>query len=118
MNQDIYFGELDCPTFYVTLLPKSNSIRFTESGIGRDETIDYIQQHVTENDCRNYDIVLQEYFENLFGGNIIINPDGTLVAEFRKGKQGPIARGKVIPEFFVTRNQFTNSFRYSFESLI
>ena len=115
-DPDIYLDSIGSPEFYITLVPKGSFQfqRFSKSGLTRDDVVHYVAEHVSDDRKENYDIVLQEYFENLFGGSIIINPDGTLLMEFKRGKQGDIASGMATPEFFVTRNRFTNSFRYSF----
>ena len=78
-DPDIYLDSIGSPEFYITLVPKGSFQfqRFSKSGLTRDDVVHYVAEHVSDDRKENYDIVLQEYFENLFGGSIIINPDIT-----------------------------------------
>lgn len=115
-NPELFAGDMDCDTFYVTLVPKMCGRRFSEADLDVSHVISFVREHLDEKDYTCYNMALQQYFDNKFGGNIIVNKDGSLLAEFRRGRQGPIGSGTEIPEFYITRNMFTNSFRYSFES--
>lgn len=115
-NPDVFTRDMDCGTFFVTLIPKAGGRRFSEADLDVKQVIYFVRGHLHEAEYWDYDMALQQYFENIFGGNIIANSNGMLLAEFRRGRQGPIGSGTVIPEFYVTRNSFTGSFRYSFEN--
>lgn len=106
-------------TYYVAMLPKVK-----ESGMERHSRVDvalediekFVHQRICPTLHRDYDIVVNEFWENLYGGNIIVNEDGKLVIEFKKGLQMPIAKETKKPDYIVWRDEFTNSFKYSFDN--
>jgi hypothetical protein len=108
--------EVQSDLFYITLLPKIDGLsRFSHSGINGQQVLEYVKENISQDAVNNYDIVIQQYFKNLYGGNIIVNSDGQALVEFAAGKQSPIAKGSKNPEFFVGNDGLTNSFKYSFE---
>lgn len=58
---------------------------------------------------------MTESHEQRFGGNILVDEDGRAVVEFRRGNQGPISAGSVIPEYRAWQDPFTGTWKYSFE---
>jgi RimJ/RimL family protein N-acetyltransferase len=115
-NTDSVLLDMQCDRFYISLVPKDEGLRrFGTSGLDDAQIMDYVNRNVDPSSIESYEIVVQQYFENLYGGNIVVNPNGQIYIEFVKGKQGPVAKGKVKPDFFVTSDPFTNSMRYSFE---
>jgi hypothetical protein len=62
-----------------------------------------------------FDILILQYFENVYGGNIVVAPDNSMIIEFRDGYQGPVASGEETLKYFAWREVFTKSFSYSFE---
>jgi hypothetical protein len=110
------FDELGSTEFYVVAQPKSDSAgRISKSGLSAENVLNFLNHHIGHENVEDYDLTLQEYFQNLYGGNIIINSNGQIYAEFKRGKQGPISKGTSTPEFFISRDQYVGLFRYSFE---
>ncbi|MDD4332589.1 MAG: hypothetical protein PHT51_00565 [Patescibacteria group bacterium] len=107
---------LKTTTFAFNLIPlEKNMPRNGGYDKNIDQIISFVNQRIAKEEQINYDIIISQYFENIYGGNIIVGEDGkALTAEFKKGGQSDIARGKIIPEFSVTRDPYTDSFRYSF----
>lgn len=115
-NPTTTLSEIGSEKFYISLIPNAKELpRYGTSGLSAEEVLSYINEHVTTNNQENYTLFVQEYFDNLYGGNIIINPSGQIYSEFKSGKQGPIAKGKATPEFTIKRDQHFDSFKYSFE---
>ena len=115
-NPESFMDDLDCEKFYIILLPKRDNLRKCgEAGLSKDEVMELIRNNVSSEECGNYDIVLNQYFENEYGGSVIVGQDESMVVEFRRGQQGPVAWGTETPEFTVKRDKFTGIFKYSFE---
>lgn len=116
-NQGVYFRNLEREKYFITLIPKQKvKRRISKWDAGREEVLHFIAENIDDRDAREYTLVIQEYFENLFGGNIIIGAEENQVyVEFKSGSPSEISDGTVVTEFFVTRDTHTGSFQYSFE---
>lgn len=109
-------GQLGTDEFYFTVQPTREGLpRFSKAGFTCEQVADYAREKVAEADRGAYDITVQQFLENLYGGNIIINPDGRVYTEFRTGKQGPVSKGNAPIEFTAKRSPYTGLFKYSFE---
>ncbi len=117
LNQpDYYFGKMTSEQFYIIAQPVNNSAgRISKSGLDREQTVAFLKQQIQPESQSQYGLILQEYFKNIYGGSIVINSNGRIHGEFKKGKQGPIAKGTATPDYFVTRDPYHGLFRYSFE---
>jgi hypothetical protein len=110
--------ELQSEKFYVVAQPKQDSAgRVSKSGLDADKVFDFLTQHIAPDQRNDYELIVQQYFKNLYGGSIIVNPSGRIYAEFKEGKQGPISKGTATPDYFVTRDQYNGIFRYSFDDI-
>lgn len=96
--------------------PKGGAVLARQRNLSREELIEFVKQnrHVIEG-YPNYQLVIGENYPNVYGGNIVVNPDQSIVVEFRRGSQGPISTGIVTPEFRVERHGESQSFCYSFD---
>jgi len=93
--------------------------RYNNFNITLEQTINFIKEKVAEEQRENYDIIIGQYFNNLYGGNIIVaGNQRDVLAEFKKGSQTDIARGKVDTKkeelFRVVSKPGTDTFHYSF----
>ncbi len=115
-DPDLTVSELSSEKFFVSLIPKEKGMpRYGRAGIDVNQTVSYIREKIDLKDREKYEITINEYFENLFGGNLVVGRHGDVYIEFKRGEQTDIARGKIVPRFRVTRERFTKSFRYSFQ---
>lgn len=109
-------SSLGSELFYIVLTPTTEGvIRISKSNLTAQEVVEFISLNVDQQSIPDYDIVVQQYFDNVYGGCIVSNPNGQIYIEFTSGKQGPIAKGTKTPEFRVVRNEYNGLFRYSFE---
>lgn len=116
-NHEMYLSSLGSKLFYIGLIPKTKNLkRYGEKGISANSAIEFVRENVSEDNIENYDIILQQYFENKYGGNIQIGfePNQVLV-EFKRGHQGEIAKGIATPEFIVRKDINTGVFKYTFD---
>ena len=115
-SPDETFAEIGSEKFYVTLLPKRNDLRrVRKSGLSKEDVLGFVHSEISNNEIDDYSLIIQEYFDNLYGGNIVVNPSGQIYIEFKTGKQGEIADGTATPEFTAKRDRFLKAFEYSFE---
>ncbi|MCC7160592.1 hypothetical protein IT399_02650 [Candidatus Nomurabacteria bacterium] len=103
---------------YISLNPKTKYLPRHRTVILITDTENFIKEKLLGIDPKLYNVLAVEFLENIYGGSIVINPDGKILVEFRRGQQGPIASGTETPEFSVSRNIFNSSFKYSFEDPI
>jgi hypothetical protein len=114
-SQEI-LNNLGSELFYVVLSSTAEELaRISKSNVSAQEVINFIDLNVEQQSIQSYDILIQQYFENVYGGCIIVNPNGQVYIEFTAGKQGPIAKGTKTPEYRVVRSEYTGLFKYSFE---
>jgi len=110
-----YLAKLGSRKFYIILLPVAPRFtRKSKAGLTEEGVISFVSANVPPSSVEGYDIILQQFFENLYGGNIVIQPDGTVYAEFKEKKQAGISTGADTPKFIVESDTFTGSLRYDF----
>ncbi len=117
VNKEQYFKDLERKKYFITLIPiQKDERRLSRWGIGREEVVDFVKKNIDAEKFHQYNLIIQEYFENLFGGNIIIGSEkNQIYVEFKTGSPSEIANGSTTPEFFIGQDEHTGSFRYSFE---
>jgi hypothetical protein len=101
-----YFDEIGSRKFYISVIPKTNDLeRFGKPNLTRQGVFDYIDENIQTEDMGSYKFVLQEYFENKFGGSIVIGQEKKdFIAEMRRKTMSGIASGYVTPEITITRS--------------
>ena len=117
-NANAILDQVGTPRIYMALVPKdTDHPRYSYGGLYRNRAIEYVAEKIPKKDREYYDLAIQPYFENIYGGNIVIQPDGGLLVEFAKGKQAYVARGKTAPEDLktITRDPYLGSLKFSFE---
>lgn len=111
-----YFGKIGSQKFYVNLSPRKELLtRYRQIDLSQEEVVPFVQEHVPASQVENYLMVLSEFYENQYSGNIVISPSGEIVIEMVKGSHAPLVSGEKTPEFFVRRDEFTGNLSYSFE---
>lgn len=116
-NPNSHFRTLGSTKFYLSLVPRDDNLnRLRQINAGRRKTLDFIGSNVAPGDIASYDLVLREFYKNVYTGNIAISPNGFEVkVEMVKGDHGPLVGGSVMPKYIVQRNPFTKRFEYPFE---
>ncbi len=115
--------------WFVLLEPRKGGMRHRKRNLKSDEIENFVSEAINKNnlEVENYDIAISETLPEEYGGNIIVNKEGGILAEITKSDpvksesaQGIIAEGIHDEEkhgklFTVKRDQFTDSFKYSWE---
>jgi len=105
-NPDHFFDQILSPLLYINL----NGIR--KEGLTREDAKEFIRKNILRSKAEK--VFIAEYYPVEYGGNIVINTDQSIIIEFKKGSQGPISAGTVIPEYRVERGSM-GVFHYSFD---
>lgn len=112
-----YLQKLDTKLFYIGLIPKTKELeRFGKAWLKNNEVLKFVAcKKIKEEDIKNYEVVLQQCFENKYRGNIQIGDEPwQVLVEFNNADKLGISKGGT-PDFFVTRKK-EGRFRYSFDS--
>lgn len=105
---------------YLSVTPRNPAEpRFrTPGGVTRDAMASFVRDSLSRvpvEKQNEYRVIGLEYFENNYGGTIIVSSDGRFLIECVRGHQGPVAAGSKTPEFLVSSDPFNGVARYSFE---
>ncbi|MGI5826245.1 MAG: hypothetical protein ACOX50_02430 [Patescibacteria group bacterium] len=112
---DYYLEMIKTEKYYINLPPNFLGLdRFYKIGLLRDEVLTFVKESIPLEKANNYQILVSEYFDNLFAGNIIITKDQDFLLELVEGDHGLIVFGKKKPDFIITRNPYTGFFKCSF----
>jgi len=115
-NPGIIKKDIDTSKFVYVLAPKEENLRrFSNVSENVDDLTDVINKNIRQEDWGKYELAVLEYFENFYGGTIVIGPEGQVYSEFKSGMLEGIDKGTVTPEFYAGTDKFTGSFKYSFE---
>jgi hypothetical protein len=106
-NPNQYFVAVGSRRFYINLIPKQGIGRFGEYNLSRDDVIFHIRSKIAAEDYGRYVIVVQQYFENIYGGSIVVGQEiNEVEGEFRRKTMSGIASGFITPEIIVKRNEY------------
>jgi|GEM_PF-1759390 len=115
-NSSKFLEELESDIFYISLIPKNPDLkREGRAGLRSGEVIDFINHFVPESDMENYDVAIEQMFNNVFGGSIVVDPKGNVYFEFIEGNQTAVSKGNAEIKYIVFRDVHVSSFKYSFE---
>jgi len=108
-----YLKEIGAQKFYISLTPREKGLeRFGKANLDQQGILNYIKENISPENMGKYNIVLQQYFDNLYGGSIVIGEEKSqFVAELKQGMMSGIASGYKTPEFTITRDA-DGVFRY------
>lgn len=71
------------------------------------ELHNYILKNVEDVKVPDFTMLLARYYENKFGGNIVINGTGKVLIEIAEGTHGDLVTGKNTPSIVVEREMLT-----------
>lgn len=64
--------EIDSEKFFISLIPKKKDLnRIGRAGINREEVMQFIAEYVSPKNQNHYDISINQFFDNIFGGTIL-----------------------------------------------
>jgi len=97
-NPEMHFEQLNSQKFYVNLIGGvKESIRIRSINLTRSQVLQFISDTVKKSETEHFTIILSEYYDNMYGGNIVINPDGAYLLELAKGTHGELVTGEKKP---------------------
>ncbi len=106
-NPDEYFNQLESEQYHVSLLSSiEGKRRLRNFGFGEVEAIDFIHRNVASEEVEKFTLVLSEYFPNIYGGNIVVNNDGSMLLEAAEGTHIELVHGHSTPTIFGARDPF------------
>lgn len=92
-------------------------LTLVEDGLTHAYAKDRIMEHVTRHRAEKRTLVfLSEFLKNHYGGNISVNSQGELYAEFGQGTQIQYSAGEATPTHFATKKTGEVT-RYSFDDM-
>lgn len=104
-NPQPYFADLKkqgVTSFFANLRPKEIGLpKHRQLNLTPDEAVDYVKENLQTVDPDKYNLLVAEYRPAIFGGTMIINPDGDFAMELVKGEMGDLAIGHVNPDYTV-----------------
>jgi hypothetical protein len=110
-------GQLPAPAYYVSIsVPGSKHLpRFREIGLRSAEVIDFVTgQNYQNESAARYRVLLQEHYESIYGGNILINQASRVYVEAVQGNQCDLDWGRRTPDLIIMQDEFLRTFKYSF----
>jgi len=118
-NPNLFFEQIPSSLYYVSIIPNNKkSKRFACYGKNWAETISNILSTINDlwENIWNYDIIVHEFYENIYWWSIIIKPNN-FVLEFKQWKQSEIARwtAEASELMHITKWMLDSWFLYSFE---
>ncbi len=109
-DPDVTLDEFDHLFYYATLNPRNlNLQRHSKTGLSRQDLTRFIGSRIDTNMIGKYDLILQEFEENVYGGTIVSNGD-MIHIEMCEGKQSGVSFGY---SNVITGTKTGLSFRYS-----
>ena len=100
--------------YYVGLRPMSEGLPKyrNEAPLTVDAVVPYITERIAPEDQDKYVLRVAEYVVAVCGTVIVINPSGSEHIDMVMGDLGPLATGRVSPEFQSHTDRFTGARRY------
>lgn len=111
-----YFDKIDTDQVFIFLQPESG-IPTRRVGISKEEALVFLREAADANPETGISVELSENLEPVCGGNILVKADGAAMMELKKGSQGELSAGTVVPEYRAWQDTFTRLWRYSFEEI-
>lgn len=119
-NPQTYLEQIPSSIYYISLIPTNPyTKRFWCYWKNWEDTISYLLETIWNiwEDIWNYDIIVREYYENIYWWSIIIKPDN-FILEFKEWNQAKVARwtAEWNELMHITKWMLDSWFIYSFEN--
>lgn len=96
-NPNSLFAKVDAEKYFVNLISDKWQSRMRTIDLTREQVMEYVLENVTVEKRSDFKVTVGEYFDNLYGGNVVVNPNNSLVIEVAPGAHGNLATGLVTP---------------------
>ncbi|HVS59026.1 MAG TPA: hypothetical protein VHD60_04835 [Candidatus Saccharimonadales bacterium] len=121
-DPDATFEALDLDHYLAVLTPTRNPSlkRMRDFRLTKPEVIDFAKNKIPTQELAKYDIVLQEFFQHHYGGNIVCNPDGSVFVEVVKGELGhnDLVTQRKTADLIMQRSPITGFFSIDIENTL
>ncbi len=113
-DSDAVLSALETERYFVFLQPKEGkpSRRLC---VTKEETIAFVQKTIPEGEQQDWQVMISEFKEPVYGGNIHVDKAGVAHADLRVGNQGPISAGTATPDYRAWQDPLTSLWKYSFD---
>ncbi|MFH1971774.1 MAG: hypothetical protein ABIJ05_05380, partial [Patescibacteria group bacterium] len=78
----------------------------------RDQIMEYIRNETPSEKRADYNVITYRYYENIYGGNIVIGNNGRVTIEMVEGKHIKLANGIGPLVVIAESNQFLKTIKY------
>ena len=113
-----YFSQIETDLVYINIIPLTkDQKKHTRFGISKEEAIQFIDSHLPVELIDKFTVGVYEYYPNVYGGSVIINPSGHILMEFGKGNCLDYTRGSYIPEFCAEADANTGIMHYNSDDI-
>lgn len=123
-NTEKFISKDENRKWFVLLELKKGGQKYRETSLKSSEIITFVEKTINEKglEKKDYNITISETLPQEYGGNIIIDKEGSLLVEISRGGQGVVSEGTHDEEnikhgklFTVRRDNFLGSLKYSWE---
>lgn len=98
VNPKKYFEHLNSQKFYVNLVGGiSAKVRMRSINLTRSQVLQFISDNVKKLETEYFTLILSEYYNNIYGGNIVVNFAGSYLLELAKGTHSELVTGEKKP---------------------
>lgn len=102
--------ELGSDQYHVSLTSDiEGKRRLRKFPLSADQALSFIHEKVASGEQDKFLLVLKEISRNVYGGNIIINDDGSILLETAPGEHLELVTGRITPTIFGLRDRFTRA---------
>ncbi len=117
-NYTNYFTLLNSDKCYLSCYSSKNSILMPIriKDIDKKDILAFIKKNIKSKEVVEYNILIQEYYNNIYSDNCIIYTNGRVIVEVVYGDQRKLDYWEVNPDFIIEYNPYLNNFKYSFEN--
>lgn len=104
------------PTLWFQLIPNTQyGERQTVLDVPDSELVAAIDARVTVDERNKYDILVSEFLQNKYGGQMIVDASGSVEIWFGEGNEMDYSSGEKPPTHTADNHTATGRFQYSFE---
>jgi hypothetical protein len=111
LNPNSFFSKLRGNKYYPKLL-KDDGFRQYRLDCSKEQTIEFVRGEIRESFTMTDTLVLSEFFQNHYGGHIVIHNDGECYGEIVRGECSGLTYGREIPILTIALKNFLGTFEY------
>jgi hypothetical protein len=110
-NPDNFFTQLRGDKYYPKLI-RSDGFRRHRLNCSKKETINFITTQIQKDFFTDNVLILSEFFQNYYGGHIVIDNDGEYYGEIVRGECADLTYGRGVPILSISPKEFSGTPEY------